>query len=201
MELTVIREESVITSHWAGGESKQYYIYPPTSSYSNRDFLFRLSMATSTTDEEVKYSNLENFTRYLVMLEGTSQVFHKGYYNIIMTPYKEIDIFDGGWESSGIGKVTDFNMMLSKGIKGKMTVIDNSGNHIIGQICEVNHMQYNKIAFYCGQGTVNITLSADESVMLNKGDLLLIEDFVPNIIDADIQLTDAKLIRMDICCY
>ena len=78
MKITVISEEMVSTSSWSGGISKQYYIYPPESSYAARDFKFRLSMATSSAEEEAAYSHLENITRHLVMLEGTAHVFHKG---------------------------------------------------------------------------------------------------------------------------
>jgi len=69
LKITVIKEDAVTTSRWAGGESKQYFIYPPEADYGLRNFSIRLSMATSISEDEAKYSNLENFTRFLVMLD------------------------------------------------------------------------------------------------------------------------------------
>ncbi|MGB4439013.1 MAG: hypothetical protein WBJ13_07285 [Sedimentibacter sp.] len=37
MKITVIKEDTVKTSSWAGGESKQYFIYPPTADYAARN--------------------------------------------------------------------------------------------------------------------------------------------------------------------
>ncbi len=77
MKTTLIRKDDVITSKWAGGESRQYFIYPLNSSYTDRNFSFRLSMAESYSEEEAKYSNLENYTRHLIMLEGKAMFFTK----------------------------------------------------------------------------------------------------------------------------
>lgn len=198
MKITVIKEDAVTTSRWAGGESKQYFIYPPEADYVSRNFSFRLSMATSINDDESKYSNLENFTRYLVMLEGKSQVFHKDHYNTKMEPYKEIDVFDGGWESSAIGKVTDFNMMLSKNCEGRMSVVDKSGI-ITADDCESCNKPFKWLAFFCGLGYASFKLSTDELVSISRGDLILFEE-ISSDFKINVSLEQSKLIRMDICC-
>lgn len=198
MKIMVIRAEMVSTSSWAGGISKQYYIYPPSSSYAARDFQFRLSMATSTAEEEAAYSHLENITRHLIMLEGTAHVFHKGHYDLVMHPYKEIDVFDGGWESSGSGKVTDFNLMLSKGASGKMSVVIEDSSATVGAVCADCNKGCNVTAFLCGCGSAEFEFSTGESFELAKGDLLLIEE-INSESAVNIALKDAKLVRVDIC--
>ncbi|MDF2678517.1 MAG: hypothetical protein K0Q97_2869 [Bacillota bacterium] len=200
MKIKLIKDNDVKTSIWAGGESRQYYIFPTDSSYAERNFCFRVSMATSTSDEEAKYTSLENITRHLIMLEGSAHLFHKNHYDILMNPYEEIDVFDGGWESWAIGKVTDFNLMLSNNAHGKMAVVLNDGDYALGGICKNCNKKYNRTAFYCGQGRADIYLSTGEFVSISKGDLLLIEDI--NIdANAKILLFDSKLVSMDICCY
>lgn len=199
LKISVISEERALTSRWAGGETKQYYIYPPESSYAARDFCVRLSMAVSTSDEEAQYTRLENVTRHLIMLEGSAHVFHKGRYDILMNPYKEIDVFDGGWESSAIGKIVDFNMMLSNGCLGEMSVMDESGNYTVGRAFDNGSKRYNTAAFFCGEGSASFALPNAGEVRLNKRDLLLLEDLESEV-DIEITLKGSMLVRMDICC-
>lgn len=198
MKITVIRAEMVSTSSWAGGISKQYYIYPASSSYAARDFQFRLSMAISSAEEEAAYSHLENITRHLIMLEGTAHVFHKGHYDLVMHPYEEIDVFDGGWESSGSGKVTDFNLMLGKGASGKMSVVTEDASATVGAVCADCNQACAITAFLCGYGSAELAFAARDCFALAQGDLLLIEEIKAEEV-IKITLTGAKLVRMDIC--
>jgi len=199
LKITVVKEDAVKTSSWAGGESKQYFIYPPTVEYATRNFSFRLSMATSNSDVEAKYSNLEDFTRYLVMLEGKAQVFHKGHYDIVMEPYKNIDVFDGGWESSAIGKVTDFNLMLARNCSGRMSVVDKNGVITTNDFRENRNKKYNWLAFFCGCGYASFELINDEAFSISKGDLILFEE-ISSELKVNVSLEHSRLIRMDICC-
>lgn len=200
MKITVIKEDTVKTSRWAGGESKQYFIYPLEADYVSRNFSFRLSMATSISADEAKYSNLENFTRYLVMLEGKSHVFHKEHYDTVMYQYNDIDVFDGGWESHAIGKVTDFNMMLAKNCAGSMSVVENNGIITADDYCKTSKNTYNWLAFFCGLGYASFKLLTGELVSISKGDLILFED-ISSDFKLNVFLEHSKLIRMDICCF
>lgn len=187
----VISEKDIVVSKWAGGESSQYYIYPPESSYALRNFMFRVSMATSNTDEESKYTNLENFTRYLVMLEGTAHVFHKNHYDIIMKPYENVDVFDGGWESSASGKIVDFNLMTSKNLSASVSVMDKS------DIIKINNQSNNKkwLMFFCGCGNASFELSSGKKINIIKNDLIIFEDIEINI-QINVQIKESKLIKM-----
>lgn len=198
MKTTLIRKDDVITSKWAGGESSQYFIYPLNSSYADRNFSFRLSMAESYSEEEAKYSNLENYTRHLIMLEGKAHVFHKDHYDLLMEPYKHIDVFDGGWESSAAGKVTDFNMMLSKDFHGKMTVVENDGI-LRNEFCREYNKTFDFNAFYCGKGEAVFEVSTGEKIEISEGDMAILEN-VENDVEINVVLKESKLVRMDICC-
>jgi environmental stress-induced protein Ves len=194
----LIKKNDVITSKWAGGESRQYFIYPVDSSYADRNFSLRLSTAESYSEEEAKYSNLENYARHLIMLEGKAHVFHKDHYDLVMEPYKDIDVFDGGWESSAAGKVTDFNMMLSKNCHGKMTVVENSGI-FKNEFCIEYNKQFDFNAFFCGEGRAVFEASTGEKVEISEGDMAILEN-VEHGVEINIVLKDSKLVRMDICC-
>lgn len=196
MKISVVKEQDVTISKWAGGESRQYYIYPPDSCYAARDFLFRVSMAISNTDEEAEYSNLKDFTRYLIMLDGTAHVFHMNHYDIVMNPFEEIDVFDGSWKSSATGKVTDFNLMTSKECKGSMSVIHNSCIVVIDGLENSSH---NWLMFFCNTGKASLSLSSGENIILTEGELLLIEDVSPET-KINIKSENTKLIKMSVNC-
>ena len=196
MRKTIITAAEVQSSKWAGGSSKQYYIQPPASTYSERNFAFRLSMATSDNAGEAPYSYLPNITRHLIMLEGEAQVFHQEHYNLTMHPYQEIDVFDGGWISSGSGMVTDFNLMTSAGVHGKMSVVKESYVCSIGNKCDECGKIYNYTAFLCYKGSASIKIG-NESHVLNSADLIILEPV--NYVIITIETDNTKLVRMDIC--
>lgn len=192
MKITVINEQDIIVSKWAGGESRQYFIYPPDSNYAARDFLFRVSMAISNLDDEAKYSDLENYTRYLLMLEGVAHVFHKDHHEILMNPYVEVDVFDGGWESSACGKVTDFNLMTNKNCTGSMSVINESQ---VIKIDDYECKNKNWLIYFCGEGIAFFDLPLGENISISKNELIVFEDIGPNF-KINVQLKNSRLIQM-----
>ena len=113
-------------SQWAGGSSSQIMIWPEDATYADRNFLFRISTAQAVTDEESDYTHLPGVTRHLLMLEGKAVVCHKDRYTLTMHPHKEIDIFDGGWDTCASGKVRDFNLMTRSGCDGTLSVLSQS---------------------------------------------------------------------------
>lgn len=191
MKATVINEKDIVVSKWAGGETRQYYIYPPEASYAKRDFMFRVSMAASYSDEEAKYTNLENINRYLVMLEGTAQVFHKDHYDVILKPYENIDVFDGDWESSASGKVVDFNLMTAKNIEAEMAVVDKSG-----AIKADNELKQSIwLMFFCHDGSAFFELPNGECISIYKNELIIFEDF-ESTLEINVKLNSSRLIKM-----
>lgn len=196
MKISVVKDKDVLTSEWAGGESRQYYIYPPNADYALRNFMFRVSMAASYSDDEAKYSNLENFTRYLIMLEGTAHVFHKDHYDVVMNPYEEIDVFDGGWESYATGKVIDFNLMTSRNCNGSMSVVNES---CVIEFESIEGSNQNWLMFFCGEGSASFDLFSGENIQLSKNDLIIFENIESNL-KINMHSDNSKLIKMFLYC-
>lgn len=104
------------TSSWSGGTATQLHIYPEESTYASRNFLFRISTATVDTETST-FTSLPGFKRILMILNGGLSITHQHHHTKQLGPF-ETDTFDGSWETSAIGKVTDFNLMMAEGIKG-----------------------------------------------------------------------------------
>lgn len=196
MKISIVKDKDVVISEWAGGESRQYFIYPPDSDYSLRNFMFRVSMAASYFDDEAAYSSLENFTRILIMLDGTAHVYHKVHYDMVMRPYDEIDVFDGGWESYATGKVKDFNLMISKKCSGSMSVINKS---CVIEFEANKKGNKNWLMFFCGDGSCLFELSSGEDIQICKDDLIIFEDIESNF-KINIHSDNLKLIKITVQC-
>ncbi|HBV68624.1 MAG TPA: hypothetical protein DEF04_10905 [Clostridiales bacterium] len=151
--------------------------------------MFRVSVASSDTEEEAPYSNLQNYTRYLMMLEGTAHVYHNGRYDIVLNSYDKIDIFDGGWESSAAGRMTDFNLMVHKECSGEMSVIDKNCTYEVRSGMNM---------FFCGRGSAVFEF-ADEKISVCAGELLILEDEGCSF-NINVGRNGAKLIMMRVCC-
>ncbi len=160
MKYLLIHEKDAQVSNWSGGCTTQLYIYPESSEYKKRNFKYRLSMAVAF-EEFSTYTSLPGVERHLISLENKAIVSHNGKYDVCLEPYKIVDVFDGGWETTAQGKIKDFNLMTANGAKGKMQVFDEETVFCYEMNC--HH------AFYIGEGQAQVN-----GINLNKGDLLLI---------------------------
>lgn len=113
MKIKTIEPSKFKTTVWSGGETTEIYIYPPKSSYSERNFLFRISSAT-VNDKESVFTKLENVKRHLMVIEGGVKLEHLGFHSKALKEY-ETDEFLGDWETKSYGICRDFNLM----VKGK----------------------------------------------------------------------------------
>lgn len=114
------------TSVWSGGTTTQLYIYPPESSYAERDFHIRISSATVEVAVST-FTKLPNFQRVLMILFGELEITHQNRYSKLLKQY-ECDYFSGAWDTTAIGKVIDFNLMTAPGLKGELTHINLAKN-------------------------------------------------------------------------
>ena len=69
MEITAITREQATTSNWSGGSTTEFYIYPPQSSYSQRDFTIRISSATVDV-ESSEFTLLPGYQRLITPLNN-----------------------------------------------------------------------------------------------------------------------------------
>ncbi|SFR64688.1 HutD family protein [[Clostridium] aminophilum] len=110
----VVHRDDYKTTDWSGGKTTEIGIAPKGSEYADRDFLWRLSSATVDV-EESEFTSLPDYNRIIMTLSGDISLSHNGERMIDLpefTPHR----FDGGDKTVSIGKVTDFNLMLRKGV-------------------------------------------------------------------------------------
>lgn len=105
-------------SSWSGGTTTELFIYPSESSYKTRDFNIRISSATVEL-EESNFTQLPDYDRVLMILQGDLEINHHGHYSQKLSKY-DSDYFDGAWNTTAKGKVIDFNLMTSKSLKGNL---------------------------------------------------------------------------------
>lgn len=152
-------------SLWAGGSSSQICIWPEDAQYAERNFLYRISTAVADSDEWSVYTALPGVTRHLLMMDGSALVKHEGQYELLMQPYEDIDVFDGGWDSSAKGKVRDFNLMYREQCEGRMRVLSTDG--------EVPVENADHRLLFCAEGEATVVFY-DEVIPLCKEDALLL---------------------------
>lgn len=97
---------------WSGGETRELYIYPASSSYSERNFLIRLSSATVDVEESA-FTDLPSYKRILTVIDGEIDLKHDDCEKIHLKSL-ETDCFDGGAKTFSFGKCRDFNVMIDK---------------------------------------------------------------------------------------
>jgi environmental stress-induced protein Ves len=118
MSIRILTAEKRPTINWASGTSTEIFIYPPVSSFADRNFQFRISTATVEA-EETNFTFFEGITRHLMILKGELQLIHEGHYSKLLRPFEQ-DTFSGEWKTRSRGKVTDFNLMLKGSSTGML---------------------------------------------------------------------------------
>ena len=57
-----------------------------------------------------------------MVLHGNLKLIHEDHHSVDLSPF-EVDSFSGNWTTKSYGKVTDFNLMLSKDFTGNINAI------------------------------------------------------------------------------
>jgi len=179
--MKLIKSKNLITKNWSGGKTKEFYIFPEDKLYENRDFDFRISSATVEIDESI-FTNLPNYNRILMILEGELFIEHINHHSIDLKRF-DIDEFSGEWETHSKGKVTDFNLIMNKNLNGKIKLRKTFGKYNTAK--ETNEI----LVFYCYEGTCLINTK-----QLNKFDVLIIDKFDKSSIEI-ISEKETKLIE------
>ncbi len=124
MDYRIIFKEEFRTTAWSGGETSQLYIYPETSDFRKKDFLFRLSSA-SFTSEQSDFSDFTGYERYILALRGDLYLDHEKSYVRDLRPY-EIDYFSGSWKTRSKNSLDciDYNYIVRSGRKSKMQIFE-----------------------------------------------------------------------------
>ena len=166
------KEENYQTSKWAGGQTKELGIFPKSSKYLDRNFIWRLSSATVEL-EESSFTRLPDYDRVLMVLEGEVVLSYEGE-RVARLKELEQDRFDGGWKTRSFGKITDYNLMVRKGNEGYLDLIypqqekEEMTSTFETEKAKATH------ALYCKEGYAVVGCGAD-SVMVSPGQLLVME--------------------------
>jgi len=120
MQFQKVEKSSYKTTTWAHGETTEFYIFPKESNYEQREFLWRVSSATVTSDTS-EFTALFGVKRWIMPFDAPLFLTHthngKPLYSITLNPY-ESHCFKGDWATQSRGKARDFNLMLKEGAYG-----------------------------------------------------------------------------------
>lgn len=167
MQINLTKKEQLNTSIWLGGTTTQLAIYPKEAIYKNLDFIFRISTATIEVEEST-FTSLPNVSRVIMVLDGELTIQHKNQYTKQLKKF-DTDFFSGDWETTSIGKVTDFNIMTrgpSKSTTSGFSLVEKSKKELI--------LNSDIMAIYVSSGEIVIVQSLTKKVNASKGDIVLI---------------------------
>ena len=172
MKFIQIPSEEFKINKWSGGTTTQLFIYPPKANYQQQNFNFRLSSATVET-EESSFTVLPEVSRKLMILDGNITINHKNHYSKQLKKW-DIDTFEGNWETSSIGKCTDFNLMTTRNTFGDLSSLKlTEGKNINYQLED----RWDWIFIYVIEGNFKASIKGD-LLYLKKGDLFVIKDVI-----------------------
>lgn len=166
------KENTYIVSEWSGGSTKEMAIFPKKGSYSERNFIWRLSSATIDM-EESNFTKLPDYDRVLMVLSGEVVLSYEGER---VTRLKELeqDRFDGAWKTKSFGKITDFNLMVRKGNEGYLDVISPKAEKTELHSEYTSELPLCTHALYCKDGYAVIEVGG-KTHMLQPGQLFVME--------------------------
>lgn len=187
--MKIIHKDEYKISSWSGGKTTELYIYPEDKKYSDRDFEYRLSSATVEVEKSI-FTKLTNYNRILMILDGSLEFFNEDLEKTV-DKFEQVS-FDGGTNTTTIGKVTDFNVMLKKNScytsEVVYTSLAKSDNFVLNDIADNE-----KIIIYIYNGSVNVnseqTIQEKDAFVCDKRDIGIIVKAIDN---ADLIITKLK---------
>ncbi|SEP38667.1 HutD/Ves family protein [Propionispora vibrioides] len=171
--VSIVRGHECKTTAWSGGATTELLIDPPGASYQERNFSWRLSVAT-VDDPESIFTALPEVKRILLLLRGQVRLVHEGHYETALRPFTQ-DTFWGDWRTHCYGRATDFNLMTRTPYRGSVAPL-----FLTGQ--EPQRLTFDQditgetgiLVLYVWQG--GLTVSVDgRNYRLRAGDVCRIE--------------------------
>ena len=153
---------------WSGGTSTELYIYPPQASFAQREFNYRLSIAT-LNDEHSVFTSLPAVNRTLMLLSGALELHHQEHHHKTLLPFDQ-DTFLGDWHTESFGTGSDFNLMTKADTQGTLKSL-----HLLtDESMLMPQMAENKQHFlYCYKGQFQAQ-SSNQVLRVKANELLLI---------------------------
>lgn len=117
MTIKILKNSDYKTTNWSGGTTTEILIYPDGSALDERNFDFRVSSATCSAEKSL-FSDFSDYNRYITSLDNELILFNQGEKKNIK-PF-QIFFFDGADETYSQSAVTDFNLIIRKGLTGSL---------------------------------------------------------------------------------
>lgn len=111
--MLLLSKNNALLSKWSGGTTAQLMIFPKSSEYKNRDFDYRISVAT-IDDETSTFTSLPAYHRYMIALSDKIHIIDNGE-NVILNKC-ELYEFEGYNNVQSFGKAVDLGIMCRRGI-------------------------------------------------------------------------------------
>ena len=171
--IEILKKDHMSTSRWAGGTTTQLAIYPRNATLSEKNFKWRLSSAQVETEEST-FTQFPGVSRHIMILQGELRLEHEGHHAVVLKPYQQ-DSFSGDWTTRSFGKVIDFNLMLAKGCTGALEILE-----LERETCWLTPLEdtaeghSRTEAFYCAEGSIEISINNEVQGSLYEGDVLLL---------------------------
>ena len=170
--MKLIRENGLKTEQWNSGSTTEIMIYPPGSIYSNRQFEWRLSIAT-IDEEQSLFTKLVGYTRTTMVLKGELTLHHVNRYTVHLKTLEQ-DYYRGDWETKSEGKVTNLNLITDSYTSSKIEVKRFFKKFLDYKIDFVEHRE-EKI-HHLLMALEPIEVQGDLNVSLRKGDFLYLTE-------------------------
>lgn len=150
MDLVHIKKNQLETSHWSGGKTHQYYIFPEIAQYSERDFIFRISSATLDIAPST-FTQFDGYDRYLLMIDNQLTIKINDQDHAILQD--EIIQFNSCDECIAYTTGSVFNLMVNDKVKYHSllhipTSVDLDALHCIIFVIHPNTIQINHVDYH-----------------------------------------------------
>ncbi|MDR3280920.1 MAG: HutD family protein [Synergistaceae bacterium] len=168
IKCSIKKREDCEECGWAGGATREFFIYPESSACGARDFEVRVSSATVEVDKSV-FSDFTGFVRHIAPLSGELRLVHGGRPEVVLRE-GGADTFDGGAETVSYGRCVDFNLIHSPSWDGALKTT-------AGDAGEVK-LRNGFAGCYVSSGLAEVGVSGEGvkfSASLNEGDFFLLE--------------------------
>ncbi len=124
LPVELISSENFKTIEWAGGTTSQFYIYPKSASYAERNFDFRISKALIKVKGS-DFTYLQDYCRALIMLDNEIELTVDNRY-VKVNPENPF-YFSGNVKIQSQGKGTDINVICKNNFIPEIKLIKNNG--------------------------------------------------------------------------
>ena len=187
MKIEIIKKHQQKESVWSGGKTNQIYIHPSNSIFQDRDFDFRISSAIIEV-EGSEFSPFNGYDRALMVLNGELEIVHEDQYSKKLNQY-EVDNFSGDWKTSSKGKITDFNLIFKRGLKGELNYLTLNEDQIISK--DFSNLP-NRVGYFVISGELKVGINNSE-YKVQIGEMLIIEvndDFEKLTLNGEIEIVE-----------